>query len=55
MVGAQAYQLKNVVSVITREAEVKDVEDTIGKINSVGAENAYSLTEPFARDEDIKL
>jgi len=43
-----------VVSVIIHEAEVKDAEDTIGEINSVGAENAYSFTERFARDEDIR-
>ncbi len=52
MASAQSYPLKNRMSVVIREAEVKDAENIIDVINSVGAEKVFILTERFAHDID---
>lgn len=52
MDSAQSYLLKNGSSVVIRDAEVKDAENIINAINSVGAEKVYILTEIFAHDAD---
>jgi RimJ/RimL family protein N-acetyltransferase len=50
MASARVFPLKNGISVIIREAEVKDAEGIINTINSVGAEKVFIFTERFSHD-----
>jgi RimJ/RimL family protein N-acetyltransferase len=50
MLGAQKLLLKNGSLGVCREAEVKDAENIIGVVNSVGAEKTYILTKKFNHD-----
>ncbi len=52
MVSTQSYLLKNGLSVVIREAEVKDAENIINVINRVGAEKVFIFTESFVHDAD---
>lgn len=50
MSNARIFPLKNSMTVAIREAEVKDAEDIINVINSVGAEKVFIFTEQFPHD-----